>query len=107
MRNRPEIEGEQDTDRPITDHGSTRSGSARRGRPGPAGQASPHPFAFRRGVFMNDQRAQQKEKLVADIKTVMAELDDLVRDSASDVGDDLVELKGKLRDQVDAARQTL
>ncbi|MCM5569302.1 DUF883 family protein [Burkholderiaceae bacterium FT117] len=56
---------------------------------------------------MNEQRAQQKEKLVADIKTVMAELDELVRDSASDVGDDLVELKGRLRDQVDAARQTL
>jgi|JRYL01.1.fsa_nt_gb ElaB/YqjD/DUF883 family membrane-anchored ribosome-binding protein len=56
---------------------------------------------------MNEQRAQQKEKLVADIKTVMAELDELVRDSASDVGDDLVDLKGKLRDQVSAARETL
>lgn len=56
---------------------------------------------------MNEQRAQQKEKLVADIKMVMAELDELVRDSASDVGDDLVELKGKLRDQVEAARDTL
>lgn len=56
---------------------------------------------------MNEQRAQQKEKLISDIKMVMAELDELVRDSASDVGDDLLELKGKLRNQVSAARETL
>lgn len=56
---------------------------------------------------MSNTRTQEKEKLVADIQTVMAELDELVRDSASDVGDDLVELKGKLRDQVSVARDTL
>lgn len=59
------------------------------------------------GVNMAESRAQQKDKLVADIKTVMADLDELVRDSANDVGDDLVELQGKLRAQVDAARDTL
>lgn len=56
---------------------------------------------------MSEQRAQQKEKLISDIKTVMAELDELVRDSASDVGDELLELRGKLRSQVSAARETL
>lgn len=56
---------------------------------------------------MAESRAQQKEKLVADIKMVMGELDELVRDSASEVGDDFVELQDKLRAQVDAARETL
>lgn len=56
---------------------------------------------------MAESRAQQKEKLVADIKMVMGELDELVRDSASEVGDEFIELQGKLREQVDVARETL
>ncbi|MFA7666888.1 MAG: DUF883 family protein [Burkholderiaceae bacterium] len=56
---------------------------------------------------MSNTRTQEKEKLVADIQTVMAELDELVRDSAAEVGDELGDLKDKLRDQVDAARDLL
>jgi ElaB/YqjD/DUF883 family membrane-anchored ribosome-binding protein len=56
---------------------------------------------------MSPERAQQREQLVADIRKVMAELDELVRDSGADVGDELAELKGRLQEQVSAARETL
>lgn len=56
---------------------------------------------------MNQQRAQQKEQVMRDIKTVMSELDELARESASDVGDEVRELKGKLRERVGTARESL
>jgi len=56
---------------------------------------------------MNQQRAQQKEQVMRDIKTVMSELDELARDSASDVGEEVRELKGKLRERVGTARESL
>ncbi len=56
---------------------------------------------------MSPDRIEQREKLVADIKAVMTELDQLVRDSGADVGDELLELKGRLQEQVSAARNTL
>jgi ElaB/YqjD/DUF883 family membrane-anchored ribosome-binding protein len=56
---------------------------------------------------MNPERVQQREKLLADIRMVMSELDELVRDSGADVGEEFAEMKDRLQEQVSAARETL
>jgi ElaB/YqjD/DUF883 family membrane-anchored ribosome-binding protein len=56
---------------------------------------------------MNDSRTAQKEKLVADVKQVMGELEAILRDSASDAGDEVSKLQDKMRDRLRAARGSL
>lgn len=56
---------------------------------------------------MNDSRTAQKEKLVADVKQVMGELEAILRDSASEAGDEVSKLQDKMRDRLRAARSSL
>jgi len=56
---------------------------------------------------MNDSRTTQKEKLVADVKQVMGELEAILRDSASEAGDEVSKLQDKMRDRLRAARSSL
>ncbi len=56
---------------------------------------------------MHDGITEQKNKLVAEIKKVMGELDSLLRDSASDATAGVSGVQDRLRDRMYAARETL
>jgi ElaB/YqjD/DUF883 family membrane-anchored ribosome-binding protein len=51
--------------------------------------------------------AVNKEKLVADLKVVVADAEELLRATASQAGDKIVELRGKMQDHLVSARASL
>lgn len=56
---------------------------------------------------MNDFTAVNKDKLVADLKVVVADAEELLRATANQAGDKIVELRGKMQDHLTHARASL
>jgi ElaB/YqjD/DUF883 family membrane-anchored ribosome-binding protein len=56
---------------------------------------------------VNDLTAANKDKLISDMKVVVADAEEILRATASQAGDKFVELRGKLQDHVASARASL
>lgn len=56
---------------------------------------------------MNDMTTVNKEKLIADMKVVVADAEELLRVTASQAGDKVVELRSKIQDHLVTARASL
>lgn len=56
---------------------------------------------------MNDAGTVNKEKLIADMKIVVADTEELLRATASQAGDKMVELRGKIENNLANARASL
>jgi ElaB/YqjD/DUF883 family membrane-anchored ribosome-binding protein len=56
---------------------------------------------------MNDMATVNKEKLIADMKVVVADAEELLRVTASQAGDKVVELRSKIQDHLVTARASL
>jgi ElaB/YqjD/DUF883 family membrane-anchored ribosome-binding protein len=56
---------------------------------------------------VNDASATNKEKLISDLKVVVADADELLRATASQAGDKLGELRGRIQDHLTHARASL
>lgn len=56
---------------------------------------------------MNDMTVVNKDKLIADMKVVMADADELLRATASQAGDKVTELRGKIQGSLANARVSL
>ncbi|HZV54930.1 MAG TPA: DUF883 family protein [Rhodocyclaceae bacterium] len=56
---------------------------------------------------MNDVTMTNKNRLVADMKVVMADVEDLLRVTASQAGDKATELRGKIQEHLVTARASL
>ena len=56
---------------------------------------------------MNDVTVARKDKLISDMKVVMADADELLRATASQAGDRVTELRGKIQSSLANARANL
>jgi len=56
---------------------------------------------------VNDTTAVNKDKLIADMKLVVADAEELLRATANQAGDKIVELRGKVQDHLTNARASL
>lgn len=56
---------------------------------------------------MNDTTQLNKDKLVTDFKAVVADAEELLRLTASQAGDRVVELRGRLQDHLASAKDRL
>ena len=56
---------------------------------------------------MNDVTVASKDKLISDMKVVMADADELLRATASQAGDRVTELRGKIQSSLANARANL
>jgi len=56
---------------------------------------------------MSELTDVSKEKLVADLKVVVADAEELLRMTASQAGDKVTELRHKVQDHLDSARASL
>jgi ElaB/YqjD/DUF883 family membrane-anchored ribosome-binding protein len=56
---------------------------------------------------MNDMTTVNKDKLIADMKVVVADAEELLRATASQAGDKVVELRGRIQDHLATARASL
>jgi ElaB/YqjD/DUF883 family membrane-anchored ribosome-binding protein len=56
---------------------------------------------------MNDVTAANKDKLISDMKVVMADADELLRVTASQAGDKVSELRGRIQSSLTSARASL
>jgi ElaB/YqjD/DUF883 family membrane-anchored ribosome-binding protein len=56
---------------------------------------------------MSEVETVTKDKLVADLKVVIADADELLRATAGQAGDKVGALRGKIQDNLDRARATL
>jgi len=56
---------------------------------------------------MNDTTAVNKDKLIADMKVVVADAEELLRATANQAGDKIVELRGKVEGHLVKARASL
>ncbi len=56
---------------------------------------------------MSDARAVNKDRLIADMKVVVADAEELLRATASQAGDKVTELRGKIQDNLVKARASL
>lgn len=56
---------------------------------------------------MNDLSGSNKDKLITDMKVVVADAEEILRATASQAGDKFGELRGKLQDHVASARASL
>ena len=56
---------------------------------------------------MNDAGTVNKEKLIADMKIVVADTEELLRATASQAGDKMTELRGKIQNNLANARASL
>jgi len=56
---------------------------------------------------VNDFAAVNKEKLIADMKVVVADAEEILRATASQAGDKFVELRGRMQDHLTNARASL
>jgi ElaB/YqjD/DUF883 family membrane-anchored ribosome-binding protein len=56
---------------------------------------------------MSDMEMVNKDKLIADMKVVVADAEELLRATASQAGDKVVELRGRIQDHLVTARASL
>lgn len=56
---------------------------------------------------MNDMTSVNKDKLIADMKVVVADAEELLRATAHDAGDKVAELRSKVQDHLATARASL
>lgn len=56
---------------------------------------------------MNDMTTVNKDKLIADMKVVVADAEELLRATASQAGDKVVELRSRIQDHLATARASL
>lgn len=56
---------------------------------------------------MNDLTAANKDKLIADMKVVVADAEEILRATANQAGDKIAELRGKMQDHLAHARASL
>ncbi len=56
---------------------------------------------------MNDIATVNKEKLIADMKVVLADADELLRATAGHAGEKVAELRGKMQENLSRARASL
>jgi ElaB/YqjD/DUF883 family membrane-anchored ribosome-binding protein len=56
---------------------------------------------------VNDMTTANKDKLIADMKVVVADAEEMLRVSANQAGDKFVELRGRLQDHLTKARASL
>lgn len=56
---------------------------------------------------MNDATVVNKDKLISDMKVVMADADELLRVTAGQAGDKVSELRGKIQASLASARSSL
>jgi ElaB/YqjD/DUF883 family membrane-anchored ribosome-binding protein len=56
---------------------------------------------------VNDFTAVNKDKLISDMKVVVADAEEILRATANQAGDKVVELRGKLQDHLTSARASL
>ena len=56
---------------------------------------------------MTAVRTEQKEKLVADVKSVMADVDELLQTTATDANGAVTELQARMRERLQAAKKSL
>lgn len=64
-------------------------------------------FPINKEKNVNDLTAVNKEKLVADLKVVVADAEELLRATATQAGDKIGELRGKIQDHLVSARASL
>lgn len=62
---------------------------------------------FHKENAMNDMTAVNKDKLIADMKVVVADAEELLRATASQAGDKVVELRSRIQDHLATARASL
>jgi ElaB/YqjD/DUF883 family membrane-anchored ribosome-binding protein len=60
-----------------------------------------------KGKIMNDTNAVNKDRLIADLKVVVADAEELLRATANQAGDKMSELRGKIQDNLTKARASL
>ncbi len=56
---------------------------------------------------MNDTKTVNKDRLIADMKVVVADAEELLRATANQAGDKVTELRGKIQDNLTRARASL
>jgi ElaB/YqjD/DUF883 family membrane-anchored ribosome-binding protein len=56
---------------------------------------------------MNEAKAVNKDRLIADMKVVVSDAEELLRATASQAGDKMTELRGKIQDNLAHARASL
>jgi ElaB/YqjD/DUF883 family membrane-anchored ribosome-binding protein len=56
---------------------------------------------------MNDTKTVNKDRLIADMKVVVADAEELLRATANQAGDKMSELRGKIQDNLTKARASL
>jgi ElaB/YqjD/DUF883 family membrane-anchored ribosome-binding protein len=56
---------------------------------------------------MSDAKTVNKDQLIADMKVVVADAEELLRATASQAGDKVIALRGKIEDNLAKARATL
>lgn len=56
---------------------------------------------------MNDMTTVNKDKLIADMKVVVADAEELLRATANQAGDKVVELRSKIQDHLADAKMSL
>jgi ElaB/YqjD/DUF883 family membrane-anchored ribosome-binding protein len=62
---------------------------------------------FSRGTIMSEMSTVNKDKLIADMKVVVADAEELLRATANQAGDKVGELRGKIQDHLITARASL
>jgi ElaB/YqjD/DUF883 family membrane-anchored ribosome-binding protein len=60
-----------------------------------------------KGIAMNEANVINKDKLVADLKVVVADAEELLRATAGQAGDKIGVLRDKIQDHLARARDTL
>jgi ElaB/YqjD/DUF883 family membrane-anchored ribosome-binding protein len=62
---------------------------------------------FSRGIIMSEMSTVNKDKLIADMKVVVADAEELLRATANQAGDKVGELRSKIQDHLVTARASL
>jgi ElaB/YqjD/DUF883 family membrane-anchored ribosome-binding protein len=60
-----------------------------------------------KGKIMNETKTVNKDRLIADMKVVVADAEELLRATANQAGDKMSELRGKIQDNLTKARASL
>jgi ElaB/YqjD/DUF883 family membrane-anchored ribosome-binding protein len=61
----------------------------------------------RKGFIMSEAKAVNKDRLIADMKVVVSDAEELLRATASQAGDKVTELRGKIQDNLSKAKASL
>jgi ElaB/YqjD/DUF883 family membrane-anchored ribosome-binding protein len=60
-----------------------------------------------KGKIMSEAKAVNKDRLIADMKLVVADAEELLRATAGQAGEKVTELRGKIQDNLTKARASL